>query len=128
MRPSQTIVDGEALVARTRDTIARSEARIRSTENRIQHSGRLLWPVFCGGAGDASDASDRERVIRFIAEFPPNEIPCVYAGASMGRKKCDLCGRDIMLGATEYELEFHAVMFRLDRSCLALWHSRTARN
>ncbi|HEY7519951.1 MAG TPA: hypothetical protein VIE36_16815 [Methylomirabilota bacterium] len=130
MKPSQSVVDGQASIARTGATIAVSMARIRFTEGRIEVCRRLLRPVVRGGADDPSDArlTDRDRVLRFIAHLPPNEVPRIYAGPSMGGKKCGLCGRDIMLGATEYELEFHAVMFRLDRCCLALWHSQAARN
>jgi hypothetical protein len=130
MTSSQLIVDGEALVVRSGHTIATSLARIESAEARIEKSARRSRYLLRGGAGDASDASmgERERVIHFIAHLPPNEVPGVYAGPSMGGKKCDLCGRDIMLGASEYELEFPSAMFRLDRRCLALWQSEMARN
>ena len=72
--------------------------------------------------------ADRERVRRFITRLPSNEAPRIYAGPSMGGKSCDLCSREIMLGASEYEIEVQAVMFRLDRKCFALWQSEVARN
>jgi hypothetical protein len=129
MRPSQTLVDRKALVARSAATIARSLERNRSSEDRVERSLRRSLRPLRGGADDTNDASmERERMMQFISRFPPNEVPRIYAGRSTGGKKCDVCGRDIMPGASEYEIEFHAVMFRLDRKCLALWQTEAAKS
>ena len=127
MRPSQTIVDGDALVVRNRASIASSMARMRSTEARIERSLHLLLYPVRGGSNDQHDSQDvRQRVLQFIARLP-NGKPRVYAGPSKGGMKCDLCRRDILLGASEYEVDFDPVAFRLDRNCFALWHTEVER-
>ena len=126
MGPSQISGDGNAFVVRSRASIASSIVHMRSTKARIERSLRLvLYPI--GGGSDVPEAQDvRQRVLQFIARLP-NGKPRVYAGPSQGGQQCDLCHRDILLGASEYEVEFHPVVFRLDRNCFALWQTEVER-
>jgi hypothetical protein len=53
----------------------------------------------------------------------PEETPKIYAGKCIDGSKCDICGRHMLRGDTEYEAVFKAISIRLDRTCFAMWQS-----
>lgn len=117
-------------VKRGHAVMARSAQRIELTLTLIKRSQRRLLSVIRGGAlADEPSNMDyiRDRVRRFIPP-PAWKVPTVYAGPSMGHRSCAICGRAILRGASEYELQFESVTLTLDRVCFALWQSEVARN
>jgi hypothetical protein len=58
----------------------------------------------------------------------PKGRPRVYAGPGKGATRCDACGSNIPVAATEYEIVFEAISFRFDRTCFAMWQSELGKN
>ena len=76
-----------------------------------------------GASGAKTDHAGADELRKRLAALP-QERPSVYAGPGMNGT-CDACGKDILLGATEYEVVFSAVSIRLDRKCFMLWQTET---
>jgi CheY-like chemotaxis protein len=109
------------MLARSRGTIEASLARMISSQARIAKSAlRVQWPPIRGGSAGWSDDASERRMRGFMARLP-RDVPYIAEGRNVGARSCDVCGRDIILGATAYELHFAAAAFCLDRTCFARW-------
>ena len=77
------------------------------------------------GRPDGDGSTNLRARIRLLIN--PRESPRIYAGACMLTASCDLCRKQISLGASEYEIEFTALTVRLDRACFELWQDELFR-
>ena len=119
---SMLLDDGASALARS--------MRARRTTRRLQSETRALiltyrWHrISCisgGSDGTTPDADGNDLRARIRGLINPREIPRVYAGPSMLTNSCDMCGKHIARGAIEFEIDFSALMVRLDRPCFDLW-------
>ena len=78
-----------------------------------------------GGSGQASapdgDGGPEHARARLKLLVTRHEIPRIYAGYNSAPRTCDVCSRDIKFGAQQYDIEFAALAFTLDRDCFDLW-------
>jgi hypothetical protein len=111
--------DSAALIRRSRQALAASNVAIVATQQIIVRSTRRILQHVRGGSTDHPGTDE----LRARLAALPQGTPSVYAGPGMNGK-CDLCGKDILLGATEFEVVFSAVSIRFDRKCFMLWQSQ----
>ena len=81
-------------------------------------------PQISGGIREVptADGPDPDHVrarVRLLVN--PHETPKLFAGYSTRASTCDICARQILRGAHEYEIVFSALTFILDRDCFGLW-------
>jgi hypothetical protein len=53
--------------------------------------------------------------------YLPEERPRLYAARGTGTDKCDVCGKEILRGDHQYDIECSTFIVRLDRACFAEW-------
>ena len=71
-------------------------------------------------SGDGAPDHLRARLRLLVTR---HEDPRIYAGYNAARRACDVCGREIVKGAHEYEIAFSALTFTLDRDCFGFWQA-----
>jgi hypothetical protein len=128
MKRLEAVIERAAApIARSRNAINRSAARMRTSEALIFASQRRLVPELRGSAlAEESSEPLRKRVREVMATV--SGIPTVFAGPGMGTTACTVCRREITGGTTEYEMVFESRVIILDRKCFALWQTEQAPN
>lgn len=115
----------EYVAARTGATVEHSLARIETSRRHIAATRRRRWRTVRGGSTtDTGFEHRRERVRRFVNR---EQIPRIQAGYAVTPKRCEACGRSILLGESEYDIGFVALTFVLDRDCFAIWQDEMTR-
>ena len=117
----------EYVVARSAATVSESMARIAISRANIEAARRRRWCTIRGGSGpDANGAAVHLRArVRLLVN--PHEIPRIAAGFCIEPKACDICGRRMPAGSTEYEVGFSTLTVRIDAACFALWQEEMLR-
>src|SRR5438067_6970779 len=92
-------------------TLARSR-RASEDSRRLQSETRALLLTYrshrmariSGGSGGMAPDGDGSMALRWRIRLliNPNEVPRVYAGASMLTNSCDVCRKPIVRGSNEY--------------------------
>jgi len=59
-----------------------------------------------GGSASDAEVTDTHLRARIQLLVNPHEIPRIAAGDCLEPKRCDICGRPILVGTKEYEVGF----------------------
>ena len=117
----------EYVVARSAATMFQSRLRIASSRREIAATKRRRWRAIRGGSGPGADATAAHLRGRILLLVNPSEIPRIFTNFCIEPKPCDICGREILRGSSEYEIGFSSLSFRLDADCFGLWQEEMLR-
>jgi len=102
-------------------------ARIAISRAEIETARRRRWRTIRGGSGPDADVTPMHLRARVRLLVNPHEIPTIATGSCIEPKPCDICGRRMPAGCTEYEVGFSTLTVRIDAACFALWQEEMLR-
>jgi hypothetical protein len=115
------------IVARSAATVSHALQLIETSRRHIATARKRRWRAIRGGSGPQADTTAARLRARVRLLVNANEIPRIASACCMEPKPCDICGRQMRSGSTEYEVGFSNLSFRIDADCFTLWQEEMLR-